>query len=125
MVIAEGLTASSASLKAGRVEFDANGQGQYTGKSAIILGDIVDMRGKPDIAPEEKKEVAKTYIYGYDKTTGTVNGGKITLPKFSGTTNIRIQLDAADVDLSDRSNVEKAMAGVLENWITKERIRFI
>ena len=114
VVIAEGLTASSASLKAGRVEFDANGQGQYTGKSAIILGDIVDMRGKPDIAPEEKKEVAKTYIYGYDKTTGTVNGGKITLPKFSGTTNIRIQLDAADVDLSDRSNVEKAMAGVLE-----------
>lgn len=112
-VIAEGLTSSSAALKAGRIEFDANGQGQYTGKPAIILGEIVDMRGKPDIEPEEKSELAKTYIYGYNKTTGTVDGGKITLPKFSGNINIRIQLDASDVDLSDHSNVEKAMAGVL------------
>ena len=113
VVIAEGLTASSASLKAGRVEFDANGQGQYNGNPAIILGEIVDMRGKPDIEPETRNELAKTYIYGYDKTTGTVDGGKITLPKLSGNINIRIQLDAADVDLSDHSNVEKAMAGVL------------
>lgn len=110
--IADGLTSSAVSIKEGAVKFDSNGQGQYDPSGNIPTGDIVDMRGRGDFAIEHKDELAKTYIYGYDKATDTVDGGKITIPKV-GNFNVTIQMDAAAVDMNDHTAVEKALGAAM------------